>query len=304
MSSCQLKHRYRKHLCVILNQHHILSFNLDDLLPAAVNCNPASSLGYSTPKDSSSVITTVTEFTGFYDPFLINTACLLLLYNGKIINSWTLAKRVIGPHYLWSLSLIIYPTYSIVSFPCNKQALPSQIAPSTLHQGPRKLSTKHDTVPTCLAHLVLIKPERPKVAMQRLWLRAKYVLFQIGHRVHFFLSEFFPLCLCCGIFHRVFQHLLKYLILNAIGLLFTLLSHQFVKGKYLLNAEKMPLKGKRRSLTKCVCSLSWLHILDLVHSLSNPWLWVRHLSGLGLLKRLAIWALRTLMNVVGDGMWV
>lgn len=55
-------------------------------------------------------------------------------------------------------------------------------------KGRGKLSTKHDTVPTCLAHVVLIKPERPKVEAQWLWLRAKYVLFQIGHRVHFFCS--------------------------------------------------------------------------------------------------------------------
>lgn len=221
-----------------------------------MNCNPERGTSFfssSTSKDRShkctrSVIKTATEFPGFSDPFLINTASLLLLYNGKIINSWTLAKADIGLHYLWSLSLIIYPTYSIVSFPCNKQALPFQIAPSTLHQGTRKLSTKHDSVPTCLAHLVPIKPERPKVATQRLWLRAKYVLSQIGHRVHFFLSESFFLCLCCGIFHRVIQHWLKYLILNAIALLFALLSClrvQCVKGKYFLNAENMAPKRRR-----------------------------------------------------------
>lgn len=45
------------------------------------------------------------------------------------------------------------------------------------------MSTKHVAAPTCLAHLVLTKPERPKVAVQ--WLRAKYVLSQIGQRVHF-----------------------------------------------------------------------------------------------------------------------
>lgn len=150
-----------------------------------VNYNPErgpSSFSSSTPKDKRSLC--YKNSSRIFWLLLINTTSFLLFYNGKVINSWTLAKTDKGLHYLFHSSYIPL-IQSFPSFPCNKQALPFQMAPSTLHQGTRKLSTKHDTVPTCLAHLVLIKPERAKVAAQGLWLRAKYVLVQIGHRVHF-----------------------------------------------------------------------------------------------------------------------
>lgn len=108
----------------------------------------------------------------------------LLFYNRKVINSWTLAKRDIGLHYLFTHYLSHLFNCFLPSLAINKHYL-FQIAPSTLHQGTGKLSTKHVTAPTCLAHLVLTKSERPKVAVQWLWLRAKYVLCQIGQRVNF-----------------------------------------------------------------------------------------------------------------------
>lgn len=77
------------------------------------------------------------------------------------------------------------------------------------------MSTKHVAALTCLAHLVLTKPERPKVAVQ--WLRAKYVLSQIGQRVHFL----FTVWLFSALW--IFKHLLFNIVFQFITVFFTLI---------------------------------------------------------------------------------
>lgn len=84
------------------------------------NFHPAggtSSFSSSTPKDRSHKWTHFARNSWLLWPFPYQS-CLpfLLFYNGKVINSWTLAKRDLALCYLWSLSLITYPTHSIVSF--------------------------------------------------------------------------------------------------------------------------------------------------------------------------------------------
>lgn len=150
---------------------------------------------------------------------VINTASLLLLYNGKLNYSWTLAKRDMP-------STISDPFHSSHSHLLNR-FLPSQLTGlylSTLrHQpfnegeGKCQLSTTLFQPVWPISSLWSLKDQRWQ---RRDWLRVKYVPFKTEHRLHFS-----PLLWNISL---GFQHF-KYFILNAVVLQFTLLLHFVVQ---------------------------------------------------------------------------